>query len=608
MDGGRKGSVEPVEWVRRAREVLSRRFDPEQGGFRFGGNSMKFPHEPMVSLLLTDFVINDNLGNLEMLTKTLDAMAYGGIHDQLGGGFHRYSTDRNWSVPHFEKMLYNNAQLLEIYARAYQAMSNDLYRQVAINVAEYLSRHMMSPQGGFYTAQDAQIDGEEGINYSWTRREVETTLGLEGGKEFFRTYSLAPVPAHRSKGKVKEQTRGVIRIRLPTSGSDQSATSGKLVEALSGLEPHRLKLLASRNLRPQPARDNKILVAQNGLAIQAFAKTSKILKNPLYLIHARRAAERIWSLAFDPENGELKHEIFRGQAQTNGYLADYALLGEGFMSLYDISGEDIWLKRAGTLAENILRRFAREDGSLSKTQGKKDLLLPLVDTGDDIHPSGTSATIDLLFRLSAATKDLQYAKAASKMVRRLSGQIQQRPAGWAALVGSVYVHSSGSEKSIASLLRETEHAPGRPAVAPSFQIPNTADHVRITDVQNISGEHDELLITLNVDKGYHVNANPASLAYLIPTRLTFDDHSPTEVVYPRPVRFKPEFADKALDVYENKVSILARFPKKTFEESSSIRGKVTVQACDDQTCLPPADLQLIVNGTKWVTDPEGDKK
>jgi hypothetical protein len=313
-------------------------------------------------------------------------------------------------------------------------------------------------------------------------------------------------------------------------------------------------------------------------------------------------------LAFNPENGELKHEIFRGRAQTDGYLADYALLGKGFMALSDITGEDIWLERAGTLADNILRRFARDDGSLSNTQGKKDLLIPLSDTGDDIHPSGTSATIDLLLRLSAATKDLRYAKAASRMVRRLSGQIQQSPVGWAALVGSVHVHSSGSEKLIASLLRETDSVPKRPGVTRSFRIPNTADHVRITDVRNGKRDYDELLVTLNVDKGYHINANPASLAYLIPTRLTFDNLAPKEIIYPRPVRFKPEFALEGLDVYENKVSIVARFPKGTLEESSSIRGKVTVQACDDQTCLPPADLQLIVNGSTWATGSAGDKK
>src|SRR5439155_3171910 len=170
--------VKPAEWLTRAREALARGFDPDNAGFS-RAQGPKFPHEPMLELLLTDYQVNRTEDSLRMVRKALDAMAYGGIRDHLAGGFHRYSTEPTWSVPHFEKMLYDNAQLLRLYAETYQITRDPLYKAVALELSNYLTREMSAPEGGFYTAQDAEVNGEEGASYAWARPEIIPVLGAQ---------------------------------------------------------------------------------------------------------------------------------------------------------------------------------------------------------------------------------------------------------------------------------------------------------------------------------------------------------------------------------------------------------------------------------------------
>ncbi|MFQ5953747.1 MAG: thioredoxin domain-containing protein [Kiloniellales bacterium] len=610
LAGGGEAPLRPAQWLARAREALLQQFDPIHGGLLSTGQGTKFPMAPVLGLLMADHGINRTPEVLEKLTMTLDAMAHGGIHDHLAGGFHRYSTERTWSVPHFEKMLYDNAQHLRIYAEAYRATGDPLYRRVAISVGDYLSRDMTAPRGGFYTAQDSQVDGEEGVSYLWTRREIDSILGAEGGRRLFAVYTLAPMlnplappgaglpsPKRSSgfaqAGDAPEAAKpGVLRIRPEVAEAARGKGGAWLVDRLSRLAPQRRKLLEARDRRPQPARDDKIVVALNGLAIQAFATGGRILRLPGYGALARRAAERIWALAYDPETGELKHEIFRGRAQTDGYLADYALFGLGLMALYDTTNEDVWRQRAASLADALMRRFAREDGGLSTTTGETDLLIAPQDLGDDIHPSGTSAALDLLLRLAAAGGPPRFAAAASRALPRLSGRIERRPEAWPAAIVAVNRRGPTGAEAPAPAAAVAEP----PGPAGGFHIPDSADHVRATATARDGGDHDEIAVSLDIDAGYHINANPASLDYLIATRLVFDRLTPSRVRYPKASRFKPAFAAEALDVYEGTVELRATFPKGVLEKGQLVRAAVTVQACDDRTCLPPADLPVVVDG------------
>jgi uncharacterized protein YyaL (SSP411 family) len=587
----------PAAWLKQAREAWSRRFDSEYGGFPSGDREMKFPQEPVLAMFLADYRISHNPEDLEVLTHTLNAMAFGGIYDHLGGGFHRYSTEKTWSIPHFEKMLYDNAQLLTIYAEAYQLTQDPLYRYTAENVREYLTRQMTAPEGGFFTAEDAEVRGEEGASYLWTRKEITSTLGAEAAQRFFKVYALTTMPAQSAETALNDTERGVLRVDVSMMKRGRKVDSAT-IKRLSDLAPLRQKLLAARDRRPQPLRDEKIIVALNGLAIEAFVRSGKVFQRPEDIALARRVAERIWTLAYDPKSGRLKHEIFRGRAQIDGYLDDYALLGRAMLSLHVATGETVWRNRAAFLADTILKKFQRRDGSLATAVGDKGLPISPRDSGDNVYPSGTSAAIDLFQRLAEASGKALYATAAERALRRLSRRVQQDPEAWPVLVAAVNVHPARQAMNSAERMVESGSAANAPAssrdASKKLSSLSTASHVHITAEIRDAGDQDRIVLTLHVDKGYHINANPASLDYLIPTSVVFEELTPAKIIYPRPVRIRPEFAREGLNVYEGEVSIVAVVQREALNKRKTLRATVTAQACTDQVCLPPAKLPVVV--------------
>jgi uncharacterized protein YyaL (SSP411 family) len=572
--------IQPEEWRRRAREALLEEYDPSQGGI--GTGPQKFPNEPALTLLLTDYAKTRDPKVRAALTTTLDAMALGGIHDHLAGGFHRYSTESTWSIPHFEKMLYDNAQLLMIYAEAHRLTSIPLYRLVAEDIASYLSREMMAPQGGFYAAQDAEVDGEEGASYLWTRREIESVLGKQAAARFFAVYMLTPLPQQFGSARSSSADEGVQRVRVPIAETLRRAGGKEISEVLISLAPARAKLLAVRERRPQPLRDDKIIVAWNAMTIDALVRSGEILNRARYSELARRAAEELWRSAYDPKALELKHEIFRGRAQTAGYLDDYALLGIACLSLSEAGAGSVWRDRARQLGSAMLRRFAAGD-ALATTVAAKDLLLPPPEYGDSTEPSGTSAAIELLSRLYATTGEPEFGFAASRAIAHLGVELRQSPERWpiAVVAASRYPVASRADASAKAPSSNTN---------PDFA--SSADHVHAKAAIRAAGETDEIIVTVLVDKGYHVNANPASFDYLIPTTVTFADLPNVRMIYPDPISIKPRFAPEGLKVYEGEVTIRATAAKGALAQSSTPGAELKVQACTDEICLPPATLSL----------------
>lgn len=594
MDEPTAAPIEPDTWMRAARESLLAQFDSTHGGI--GSVGPKFPRSPDLALLLGDLRIHGDDAVRIAVTKTLDAMVFGGIHDHLAGGFHRYSTDRMWSVPHFEKMLSDNVQLLQLYAESFELTGNALHRLAAYDIAQYLIAEMTAPAAeGFFTAQDAQIDGIEGQSYVWTHGEIAAVLGEDSAKRFFTVYELTPLPEQTAPGVVEVPSRageqaGALRIRVPIDRTLKEAGSGNVVEMLASLAPQRRKLLAARNQRRQPARDEKILTDLNGLSITAFVAAGRALNERKFTTRAQTVADRIWTAAFDPKTRSLQHEIFRGRAQTNGFLQDYAHLAGAFMSLHSATGNRMWRDRAAVLAGIILERFVREDGSFAMTAGQQELLIPVIDEGDGDVPSGTSAAIDLLLQVAAATPDEpRFAAAATRAVSRLSGTLQQYPALWATAVTAVNVRTlpGGSQTAVA--------AGDPPAKAQSeFHIPVTSDHVNVGAVVEATAGTDRVLITVTVDDGYHINANPASFDFLVPTSVRFPDLGASQVAYPQPTRFRTAFASEALDVYEGTVRLIVTFPGDALPETGTVRGIVKAQACDERVCLPPSDMPFTI--------------
>jgi uncharacterized protein len=277
--------------------------------------------------------------------------------------------------------------------------------------------------------------------------------------------------------------------------------------------------------------------------------------------------------------------------QTDGFLQDYALLGAGLLSLADVTGDKMWQDRAAMLANGILERFARADGSFSTSPHEKDLLIPMGDEGDMETPSGTSAAIDVLLRLHKVSGEPRYRDAAVRAVTRLSGQLQNRPEGWAAAVATLNRQA---------LPAAPQAAPSADASARSatggFHVPVTADHLRVRAVGKSSADAEEIDVILKIDEKYHVNANPASLDFLIPTSVEFDGIRPSKLEYPKPIRFKAEFAPEGLDVYEGVVTVVAKFPKGSLQQAGTIHASVTAQACTNQICLPPSTLPVSIVG------------
>lgn len=562
--GGKAATVlriKPADWLATARDQLLGQRDKIYGGLD-GGHGTKFPQPPVINLLLTDYRLNGTAESLQAVGDMLDAMASGGIHDHLGGGMHRYSTEPTWSVPHFEKMLYDNAQLIGVYADYYAITRQPLARVMASDLANYLAEHMTAPDGGFYTAEDADIDGKEGETFLWSKAEIEEVLGSADADRFFALYELTPLPS-------EPHGPGVLRIRRDQTASQKDRTN--LPRRIAELAHLRAKLLEIRDRRPQPARDDKIVVALNGLAIAGLARAGKTLGEPQWIVSARRAGEFLWQGAFDEKDGRLSHHLFQGKASGDGFLDDYALLGLGFLTLGELTGESSWTGRAEALGAAIMQRFIKADGLVVTSTAGADLILPAVDLDDHEMPSGTSAAYALLAQLGKT--DTRYAEAATKILARTADKIQVAPAAWASLTASAALH-------------------GESVAAKSEAVLDSAAHVKATAHGASLADSDEIVITLTIDPAYHINANPASMDYLIATAVTIPGVHGARIAYPPGHVFKPKFSPEGISVYEGSVTIKAELPKGGLASAAREPLQIEVQACTDQLCLPPATLAV----------------
>jgi uncharacterized protein YyaL (SSP411 family) len=550
----------PAEWLAKARdEVLGQR-DKVYGGLG-GGGGTKFPQLPVLNLLLTDYRLNGTAESLQAVAETLDAMAFGGIHDHLGGGMHRYSTEPTWSVPHFEKMLYDNAQLIGLYADYYGTTGQPLARDMAVDLAGYLASRMTAPEGCFYTAEDADIEGKEGETYLWTRAETTDALGAADADRFFALYELTPLPNEPSSA-------GVLRIRRDQIASEENRAS--LPGRMSELAPLRAKLLEVRDRRPQPARDDKIVVALNGLAIAGLARAGMTLSETQWVASASRAGEFLWQNAFDETTGRLRHHLFQGKAVGEGFLDDYAVLGLAYLTLGEATGEPVWMSRAQALASVILTRFIKPGGLVVTSVADTSLVTPAIDLDDHDTPSGTSAAYALLAQLGKTNP--RFAEAATEILARMADKIQSEPAAWASFTtyAARYGSSMDANSQAASL--------------------DSAVHVKAAAKGASHGDHDEVLVTLTIDPGYHLNANPASTDYLIPTVVTVPSAPDAKITYPAGQIFKPKFSPEGISVYEGSVAIRVELPRGRLASAASTPLRIKVQACTAQICLPPATL------------------
>ncbi len=410
---GRPGELSPLV-LDRAYEAFAARFDERNGGTT---GAPKFPAPLLMNLLLRYEHRTGDARALAMMTTTLDAMARGGMRDHLGGGFARYSTDASWLVPHFEKMLYDNAQLARAYAEAWQRTKEPRYESVAREVLDYLLRDMRLEHGAFATAEDADSDGEEGLFYTWTPVEVREVLGDELGAEAIEAFGVT------EDGHV--EGRSVLH-----ASSFDRVDAERLAEAKAGL-------LAARSGRVRPRRDDKVLADWNGLAVSAFAFCGRAFDEPRYVVAARDAARFVLA-ELRTGDGALRRRFRDGEAAITGHLSDYAFLAQGLIDLYEADFDRAWLDAAGDLTRVMNERFLDEEtGTFFDVEPAPDLIVRPRVAADGAVPSGTAVAVKNLLRLSVLLADEKMRERAEGCLRAWAPAMEQSPLGYAELVNAL---------------------------------------------------------------------------------------------------------------------------------------------------------------------------
>jgi hypothetical protein len=403
---------------RRALDGIFRRFDSEKGGF---GQAPKFPPSMTLEFLLWMHFSRDDTLALQMAETTLQKMAYGGMYDQLGGGFARYATDAAWLVPHFEKMLYDNALLARVYLHAYQATGRPLYRRIVEETLDFVARDMRHEAGGFYSSYDADSEGEEGKFYVWTAEEVEEILG-ETADLFMKIYDVSR--------RGNWEGKNILNVQEETAAA--MADDGRVETKIAELAPARAKLRAVRRERVWPGLDDKVLTAWNGLMLAAFAEAGRVLNRPDYTeIAAENAA--FLRRTMRRENGRLLRTWKEGgEAHYNGYLEDYAYLADGLLALYQTTFDAAWFTWAEELAEMMLAHFRDEAGGFYDTSDDhEELIHRPKNVQDNATPSGNAMAVHVLLRLGLLTGNGRYSEIGENTVAGMSETMAQHATGFA---------------------------------------------------------------------------------------------------------------------------------------------------------------------------------
>ena len=535
-----------------ALDYLRTAYSHAYGGF---GNAPKFPSPANLELLLSEYERVPDASLLKMVTYTLDMMAYGGMYDQIGGGFHRYSVDAKWLVPHFEKMLYDNAQLAKVYLRAYQLTQEPRYRRIAEEIFSFVFREMTAPEGGFYSALDAETDAEEGKYYVWTADEIQRILGKKEAKPFGDVYGVQKGPNFEGKN--------ILYVPEGTAAED----------ALRSVASAREKLLAARAKREYPLLDTKIIANWNGLMIEALAYGYQVLGEKRYLTAALEATDFILNTMRKPD-GELWHTYTAGITKQDAYLDDYAFFVKGLLGLYRATGEGRWLDLARVLTDTMIQLFwdDKNGGFYYTRADAKHLIVRTKKPYDSAIPSGNAVTVENLIRLG---KD--YRNYAEKTLRTFADSMSQAPSSFMYILFALnqyLILEEGLSSDTTSL---------------------------VTATAQVKSKKDEILsieLHLKIAAGWHINANPAGQANLIPTTLEVDTDTPVEivdVVYPKGESAHFEFSDGSLNVYEGSLTIPVKLKRKigvAHKENDQGTLKLTYQPCNETECLLPQTLDI----------------
>ncbi|UCF83364.1 MAG: thioredoxin domain-containing protein [Desulfobacteraceae bacterium] len=423
-DSNRSGQAVNLDTLKKGHEQLTRAFDPNWGGF---GTAPKFPTPHHLTFLLRWYKRNADPAALKMVEKTLDAMRKGGIFDHIGFGFHRYSVDKEWLVPHFEKMLYDQALLAIAYTEVYQVTGKATFGRVVREILTYVLRHMTDPDGGFYCAEDADSDGKEGLFYVWTPEEVKKHLGEKLGDLFCRFHDIT------DEGNF-EDGNSIPHIPVdPEIFAKKEGMDLKRLEAF--LKDARRQLFVVREKRAHPLKDDKILTSWNGLMIAALAKASQALEDPAYADAARKSVSFILK-NLRKADGRLLRRYRQGDAAYPGYLDDYAFFVWGLIELYEATFDVSYLEKAVELNQEMIDIFwDKQMGGLFFTgRGNEPLIVKNKEIYDGALPSGNSVAALNFLRLGRMTGNVSLEQKYEQVTRYFSGQVTGHPMAYTQLL------------------------------------------------------------------------------------------------------------------------------------------------------------------------------
>ncbi len=443
------GNIPDKVILRKAYEIFNRSYDHQYGGF---GQAPKFPSPHNFFFLLRYWKRTGEKLALQMAEKTLQNMYMGGIYDQIGFGFHRYSTDEKWHVPHFEKMLYDQALMAMAYIEAFQATGKPTYKKAVREIFTYVLRDMTDPEGGFYSAEDADSEGIEGRFYLWTQEEIKSILKKDETDLFLSLYNNDEISSHGLHG-IKP---GHFIPRLQKQNFSETADDQKEIEQMP--DEIREKLFMIREKRIHPRKDDKILADWNGLMIAALAKGAQALNEPLYAQEAGRAMGFILNRMRD-SNGNLLHRFRDGLASLPATVDDYAFVIWGLLELYETEFDAGRLNTAFELNNDLLKNFwdDRNGGLFFTQRNAEKLLMRQKEIYDGAIPSGNSVSLLNFTRLGKITGDASLENKAAEILKLFAGQINQNPSAFSQLLSGLdFIYGPSSEVVIAGELTQKD--------------------------------------------------------------------------------------------------------------------------------------------------------
>jgi uncharacterized protein YyaL (SSP411 family) len=570
-----------LDLVPDAVQAMTRDFDPKWGGF---GGAPKFPPSMRLALMLREYRRSQDERLINVIRTTLDRMARGGMYDQVGGGFHRYSVDEYWLVPHFEKMLYDNALLAPVYLDSSQTTGNEYHARIGREVLEYVLREMTDEHGGFYSTLDADSEGHEGKFYVWSPEEVEAVLGPEEGALFCRIYDITPRGNFEGKS-----IPNLIARPVEEWAAELGTEPAALWQRLDGM---RERLREARSHRVWPGLDDKILTAWNGLMIRAFAAGYRVLGDERYRSAAERAAEFVLSTL--QEDGRLLRTYRNGQARLNGYLEDYSFMAVALLDLHEATGEERWRAESERLVEAMNAHFwdERQGGYFYTSHDHEALIARMKSNEDGAIPSGNSMAALALVLLGQLSGRPEYTERARRVVASYAGMMRRAPAAFAnmLLAADLYLQSVGRQVS----------GVGGPALSPDAQRP-TPPQVRVeaevVSADVTAGGRVRVEVRLAIPEGWHINSHRPLQEYLIPTELRLEPGETYQLMrvdYPEGETVTLPFNPEPLSVYQGTVTLAAevRVPPSLGAGTHTIPIRVSYQACSDRECLAPVEARV----------------